>query len=30
VWGLTHQLEYRKVPIFASLAQQVERLICNQ
>jgi len=29
VWGLTHQLEYRKVPIFASLAQQVEREICN-
>ena len=29
VWGLTHQLEYRKVPIKASLAQQVEREICN-
>ncbi len=29
VWGLTHQLEYRKVPIFASLAQLVEREICN-
>ena len=29
VWGLTHQLEYRKVPTKASLAQQVEREICN-
>ena len=30
VWGLTHQLEYHKVPIFASLAQLVEHFICNE